>query len=626
MRSRWAAILFFVGSARAEMLEHPEDVVDYTMKASLDATAHIVHGEGTIVWRNTSTAPATELWVHLYLNAFKNEKSVFLSDPVGRFRGGGLPKDWGHIDVKRFAIGGADLWAQAELHRPNETDETDVRVPLPTPVQPGEQMTIEVTFDSKLPTVLERTGYDGTFHMVAQWFPKIARLEKDGTWAHFPFHHLAEFYADYGTYDVTLDVPDNFTIGASGPVTDSRIEKGRKIERHVQQDVHDFAWTAWDKFEERTETIQNVRVTSLFPRGYRVDSEREIATMRFAIPHYSERYGPYPYSVLTLVHPPDSAPEAGGMEYPTLITTGGPWFGPPGIHAIEAVTIHEFGHQYFYGLLASNEAMWPFLDEGLNSFAEQEGLNAWLGPGSSVDLFGLRISSTATLRFFSKQANVHVEPVAQPAWSFVSGRDYGGLVYGRTAMIFETLRRVYGDERFMRAFGKYTREQRFRHPTPEDLLAPFGEELGDELKDTLHVALFDRGWIDYAVDGISNRREHTPGGVFDGKTVAQGPAGLPEGSVLVVRKGTLALPVEIELVYDDGWRERRTWDGKERAVRIEYKREASLAFVVIDPDRKVLLDEDFTNNHASAGETSSTRMSLERTTYWGELLATWICP
>src|SRR5258706_8441779 len=182
------AIFVFAADVRADepvMLEHADDVVDYTLKASLDPTAHIVHGEGTITWRNKSAVSAKELWVHLYLNAFKNESSVFLSEPVGQFRGAGLPKDWGSIDVRKFVVDGNDLWKTVELSRPNSADQTDARVPLPKEVAPGESITIDVAWDSKLPAVVERTGYHGSFHMIGQWFPKIARLEADGTWGHF---------------------------------------------------------------------------------------------------------------------------------------------------------------------------------------------------------------------------------------------------------------------------------------------------------------------------------------------------------------------------------------------------------------------------------------------------------
>ncbi|RYG70887.1 M1 family peptidase, partial [bacterium] len=351
---------------------HADPVADYTLSATLDPDTHTVHGEGTLHWKNASSVPVREVWIHLYLNAFKNERSTFLREPVGDFRGGATPSTWGHIDVRRFALReGPDkkpveLWQDAELRRAGDVDETDVRVPLPREIAPGEAVTFEMTWDDKLPSIVERTGFDGTFHMVAQWFPKIARLEPDGRWAHFAFHHLTEFYADYGTYDVTLDVPDTYTVGATGPAQPARIEGGRRVERRVQSDVHDFAWMAWanDKCQTFTDTVEGVNVTVIYPPGFRVVALRELTAMRVTLPFFNKHFGKYPYPTLTIVHPPESAHEAGGMEYPTLITTGGSWIGPPGVLTPELVTVHEYGHQYFYGLLGSDEVNWPFLDEG----------------------------------------------------------------------------------------------------------------------------------------------------------------------------------------------------------------------------------------------------------------------
>src|SRR5207253_63210 len=119
-----------------------------------------------------------------------------------------------------------------------------------------ESIELDVVFDDKLPSVIARTGYSGTFHFVAQWFPKIARLEPDGTWAHFPFHKLSEFYADFGSYDVTITVPESYVVGATGPVTETRVEQGWRTERHVETNIHDFAWTAWNEYQQQGETIE----------------------------------------------------------------------------------------------------------------------------------------------------------------------------------------------------------------------------------------------------------------------------------------------------------------------------------------------------------------------------------
>jgi hypothetical protein len=621
--------------------EHAEDVVDYTMIAELDPKAHTVHGQGTITWRNTSEKPVSEIWLHLYLNAFKNEQSTFMREPAAGSRGTGGVADWGTIDVRKFALDGVDLWPGADKTggRPGDMDETDARVPLPHEIAPGASVTFEMTWDDKLPQVVERTGYYGSFHLVGQWFPKIARLEPDGRWAHFPFHHLAEFYADFGTYDVTLKAPKNFVLGATGRVTESHDENDLHIERHVQKDVHDFAWTAFDQFQERHEQIAGVHVRVLFPHGYGYAAERELQTMRFAIPHYGKRYGKYPYDVLTLVHPPEGADEAGGMEYPTFITTGGPWYGPPGFDAIEYVTIHEFGHQWFYGLLASDEVTWPFLDEGMNTYAEAEGLRAWKGPGNVIDAFGLEVDD-AELHTAFTGSKVHDQAVASSAFAFPTGSHYGGLVYGRTGSIFETVDRVWGKELGARAIGRYARRVRFRHPTPEDLLASYEEVIGPDCRAMLEEALFRKGWVDFRVLAVHSPRVAPALGIFDrdGKretvkaSEEKSENSEYDGWVLVARQGTLVMPVDVEITLEDGTTQRLHWDGKDAQngswSRLPFHGKSPIAFAVVDPDHAVVVDQDRTNDFmrgSSARAPSGSRV-FERLTYAAQVYFSGVLP
>jgi len=615
------------GAAPGPLRSHAVDVADYTLRATLDARAHTIHGEGTLRWRNTSARPVRELWLHLYLNAFKNERSAFLRERVGG-RGSTLPEVWGSIDVRRLTLLGTgghetELVSAMETARPDDADETDARVPLPRDVAPDETIELAVVFDDRLPSLVERTGYTGHFHMVGQWFPKIARLEPDGTWAHFALHHLSEFYADFGTYDVTLDVPKAFTVGETGPVIDERVEGDRRIEHHVQSDVHDFAWTAWDQWQTARETIAGVDVKVLFPPGFERIARRDLAALRFALPYDSARYGTYPYSVLTLVHPQQDASEAGGMEYPTLITGEGAWWTPNGILAPEIVTVHELGHQWFYGLVATNEAAWPFLDEGLNQFAEVNAMTKWKGDGSAADMFGIRVSDAA-LQAVSSSRGVHDEPVAQAAGAFSTGANYGQLVYARTAAVLETMARVYGDDAVSRALGLYTRRFRFEHPGPEDLLAVFGEVLGQRASTTLRTAFFDKGWVDYVVDSVWSRRVESPAGMFDRKgrreTDVPVDQGDFEGGVLVRRRGTLSFPVEIELVLADGSTHREPWNGDGGEVRIPWRGPVALAAARVDPDDRILIDANPQNNAAQATLPSGhAPRTLERLVYLAEL-------
>jgi hypothetical protein len=523
-----------------------------------------------------------------------------------------------------------DLLPALETHRGTDADETDARVALPYDVAPGASVDLAVAFDDKLPSVVERTGYVGSFHMIGQWFPKIARLERDGTWAHFPLHHLAEFYADFGTYDVTLDVPEAFTLGATGPVVDTRRAGGRRIERHVQSDVHDFAWTAWDRWQTLRDTIAGVNVTVLFAPGQERIAARDLAALRFALPYESSRYGSYPYDVLTVVHPEDNAREAGGMEYPTLITSEGSWWTPDGIFVPEIVTVHELGHQWFYGLVATNEAAWPFLDEGLNQFAETDAMAHWKGAGSAADFWGFRLSDAA-LQAVVSQRGVHDEPVAQPASAFTSGAKYGQLVYARTAAVLATLAGVYGDEAVLGALGTYARRFRFAHPGPEDLIAVFAESLGERPAATFRTAMFDKGWVDYAVDDVWSRRAKSPAGLFDRKgtreTTPRVEQDAYEGGARIRRRGTLSFPVDVELVLEDGSTRRVSWNGEGEETQIPWSGPVALRAVRVDPEDRVLIDANPQNNAAKTEETHGPAPRvLERLTYAAELALQWLGP
>jgi hypothetical protein len=607
--------------------ERPERVASYTLSARLDENAHRINATGTITWRNASRVAVRELYLHLYLNAFKNQRSLYLRSPFDEGRSGTHPSDWGYVDVERFVARelGADLWpgrTPGSPHDPN--DETDVRLPLPRPLEPGETLTIDVAFSATLPRIVERTGHDGSFHFVAQWFPKLARLEENGTWAHFSFHPQAEFYADFGDYDVTLDVPAAAVVGATGRLVETRAAGARRIERYRAGPVHDFAWVAWPEFREQRARVGGVDVRLLHPPDGAKSAAIELAAVRAGLARFSKLYGDYPYPTLTVVHPPDSAAPAGGMEYPTLVTTGGPWYaGWLGPRALESVTLHELLHQWFYGIVATDETRFPFLDEGITTYAELSALDALYGTGSAFRGFGLELSATSLARVFAARRAEDV-PVASTAASFPGFRALAALVYSRTGTALETLARVYGREPLERAIGRYAREQRFAHPEPEDFFRVVRQELGQEAGDALELALVERGRVDYVVRELQTAPERTPGGVFDqksGRTTVPATAatgGHFRGRVVVYRHGELELPVDVELVDAQGARTRVRWDGRGTHHVVDFRGNAPLAFARVDPDHRVLLDDDLLNNAVARSPEAPLR-TLERALYFAEL-------
>ncbi|UQV45251.1 M1 family metallopeptidase [Janthinobacterium lividum] len=369
-------------------------VVDYQIEATLDPVKHTIAGQQKLRWRNRSAQAVSSVYLHLYLNAFEGEHSTFFTEKrkldTG-FRSGVDTRDgeWGYIELRSMTQNGAKApWHFVQPDNGPATDRTVVRVDLPQAVAPGAETTLDIRFFDQLPRVIARTGYFGSFHLVGQWFPKIAVLELPGErgataprWNAHEFHLNSEFYADFGNYDVKLTVPKEYTVGATGELQGAPQEKNGMLTHHyVQGDVHDFAWTA-DKRSAQPLTgnwsgpgSPPVTIKVLYPPEYASNAAPALQAAKDSLTYFSRTLGPYPYKTLTVVIPPFNAAEAGGMEYPTFITASSyaklqpktiPEFG------LDFVTIHEFGHGYFYGILASNEFEEPILDEGLNEYWDQ---------------------------------------------------------------------------------------------------------------------------------------------------------------------------------------------------------------------------------------------------------------
>ncbi len=295
------------------------------------------------------------------------------------------------------------------------------------------------------------------------------------------------------------------------------------------------------------------------------------------------------------------------------------------------MTIHELGHQWFYGLLASDEHRYPLLDEGLNTYAEYYALRAQHGQGSLFRGLGLEIDGQALSRTFAA-AREHDSPVALPAAEFPGFRTMAALVYSRTGTALETIARVFGRQRLDRALALYSERFRFKNPEPKDLFECVRSEVGDGAALALSRALLERGTVDYVVREVQSVAETSPAGVFDreGKreTVAAEPAPNDSrwlGRAVVFRHGSVELPVEVEFTDERGGRTRQRWDGHGNFQVFQWSGSARLTSVVVDPDARVLLDGNLLNNAAAVREAYAWRI-LERGTYAFELLQAWLLP
>ncbi len=490
-------------------------VASYRIQATLDTVKHRIDGKEQLSWRNRNTVPVRTVYLHMYMNAFESNDSIFFTEKrlTGRsFPSGAEIRDgeWGHIALRSVLQAGAKAtWSYVQPDGGSVRDHTVLKLDLPAPVAPGATTLLDIDFQTQLPRVVARTGYFGTFHLVAQWFPKIAVLELPGErgataprWNAHAFHLDSEFYADFGSYDVTLTVPDKYIVGATGvpqgkPVASS---PGMLTHRYVQDDVHDFAWTA----DTRTAPplvgtwsgpgSPPVTVTVLYPPEYKASAAPALQATKDSLAYFSRTLGPYPYRTVTVVIPPFNAEEAGGMEYPTFFTTEAYADTTPGTlnaHLLDAVTIHEFGHGYFYGILASNEFEEPLLDEGLNDFWDarmlRERKQEIVATTPLLKAFGFAPRFTV---FDAERWDAPRDQPADAPGQNAHQRLQGiGPVYTRTATAMRDLEAQLGEDVMARAFKEYYRRWKFRHPSLADLRDTISDVSGQP---ALVHAMFDQ--------------------------------------------------------------------------------------------------------------------------------------
>lgn len=308
-------------------------VVDYRIEATLDPVAHTVDGRQTLTWRNRSQQTVRSVYLHLYMNAFKDAGSTYFTEQrAAGYHARVKPGEWGHIALRSVTQGGARVpWSFVQPDGGPATDQTVVRFDLPAPVAAGASTSIDIAFLTQLPRVVASTGHAGSFHLVGQWFPKIGVLELPGErgatrprWNVHEYHHDTEFYADFGRFDVRLTAPKDYTVGATGELQGPPVERGAMLTHHyVQGDVHDFAWTADSRSAPPLRGTWSapgspqVQLSVLFPPDRAASAAPALKAATDALSYFSKTLGAYPYKTLTIVVPPLNADTAGGMEYPT---------------------------------------------------------------------------------------------------------------------------------------------------------------------------------------------------------------------------------------------------------------------------------------------------------------------
>ncbi len=534
MRTFFFAIFITIASlVAAQTTPYFQQQVDYTIEVTLNDIEHSLTGFESFNYKNNSTETLDKLYIHLWPNAYKNAKTAMSKQ---QFRQGDFFMLWakptakGYIDSLDFKVNNTP--AKWEYYEGQE----DIAVlALPQPLAPGASIKVSTPFYVKLPSgSISRLGHIEQSYQITQWYPKPAVFDKDG-WHPIPYLTQGEFYSEFGSYDVKITLPENYTVGATGDLqTQSEIDRLNKLAaeegpttdefpassakpkmlHYKQSNVHDFGWFADKRWivrkgeVELPNTKKKVTTWAMYTPGNRTEWDEEgIKSINDGLYYYSLWSGDYPYSVCTAVDGTISA--GGGMEYPNVTVIGN----SGNATTLRTVIIHEVGHNWFYGILGSNERDNAWMDEGINSFFETRTIMATrkdsdtdamitVGNLDIKKILGMENLSysylTEELPYLIAARVGEDQPIQAPSDDYTN-MNYGGIVYKKTALAFNYLMAYLGEAEMNRCMNAYFEAWKFRHPGPADIEDVFEKTSGknldwffDELIPTTHH-------VDYAL-------------------------------------------------------------------------------------------------------------------------------
>jgi Peptidase family M1 domain len=459
----------------AQAFAEPAERSRYDITVQYAPALRTLTGQMRLRFVNQAQAPVRELYFHLYLNAFEGRDTVFIREGGEALRRRTLQRA-GRCELQALALAdGRDLLAGAQRELVPR-DHTQLRVPLPVPVAPGAAIDLHLRFVSELPDLVVRSGVLGDYALWGQFFPKLAKLQADGTLRSFPYHGMGEFYADFADYTVHVSAPAAERLACNGVQVARRSASGQATATYAATRMHDVvcvSGSALRTFRFPSERHGEPDIEMIASASQWLAVHRQAVQARYALRYFAARLGAYPYEVLRIAIAPPHAAAAAGIEFPGFITTRAPrWVWPNARPYFDddATLFHEIAHQWFPSVVATDEVASPWLDEGLSQWLGADVQRAWYAARSplaralwtSPDVFD-------GMRALPKQGEVSSR---WPAHRYALPQ-LVEAVYARPALLLEALRQRFGAGRLWRALSSYARVHRFAHPAEQDLFDAF---------------------------------------------------------------------------------------------------------------------------------------------------------
>ncbi|MEX2235333.1 MAG: M1 family metallopeptidase [Cyclobacteriaceae bacterium] len=510
--------------------------VEYTMDVKLDVSTHKLTGAQKLTYYNNSRDTLSKVYYHLYFNAFQpgsmmDVRSQNIPDPdprVGDRISELKDNEIGYQHVQSLKQDGKVV----SFHITG----TILEVTLNKPVLPSAKTVFELEFEAQVPIQIRRSGRnnrEGIAYSMTQWYPKMAEYDQMG-WHAYPYV-AREFHSVWGDFDVKITLDPTFVIGGTGILQNpEKIGHGyQKNGASVKQDdgdltwhfiaknVHDFAWAADPDYKHEIVRVAKGPEVHFFYQPGEKTTENWTRLKDFTVRHFeymSKNFGQYPYDTYSVIQGGD-----GGMEYPmcTLIT------GERTIGSLIGVTAHEVTHSWYQGVLANNEALYPWLDEGFSDFAANEALGF---------IFNEKNPHEGSYDgYFSLVKSGAQEPASQHADHYNTNRAYSIAAYGMGAIFLHQLKYIIGEKKFYNGMRRYFNTWKFKHPEPVDFVRVMEKVSGMQLKWYLNYFIHTTNTIDYGIRAVVGNENNT--------------------FVTLARVGDFPMPVDLVVTYKDGTRE-----------------------------------------------------------------------
>lgn len=518
----------------------------YTMEIDMDVETNKFKGIQKLVYTNNSPDRLNQVFYHLYFNAFQpgsmmDVRSRTIADPDGRVKDriSKLSQDEiGYQKIESLTMNGKDVAFSSEG--------TVLEVKLNSPIEPSETVTFDMTFEGQVPVQIRRSGRDnaeGVRYSMAQWYPKMAEYDYQG-W-HADEYIGREFYGVWGEFDVKISIDQDYIVGGTGYLqnpleighgyeeegqsVNKKIENGKLTWHFVAPDVHDFMWAADPKYVHTKKRMKDGVVLHFFHiKGQNDENwDKLVDLTEESFEYANANFGQYPYKQFSTIQGGD-----GGMEYPmsTLIT------GRRNLRSLLGVTVHEFMHDWYHGVLGSNEALHPWMDEGFTSYASGRIMREVMGSGTpeetTLDNLGTQAGQASYLRVAASGIE---EPLSTHSDHYNYNGAYGAAAYGKGATWMSMMGYVIGEEARDQGLIDYFETWKFKHPNPNDVLRVFEKASNLELDWYNEYFVYTTKQIDYGIQEVVGEGNQT--------------------KVTLQRLKDMPMPIDIVVTYKDGSKE-----------------------------------------------------------------------